>query len=305
MRKCQRPAPFPEKKLSSISTSQQEPGVEVIKNINVSPRLLLQLRKGMDTAAYLTRQGWLGSGHSLDPSGRGITKPLFVSKKFDLLGLGMQENDIHTNQWWAKGFDRALGHLNVGTDGATDHREQNALKTRLQPLERNAHGSPKRGMGSLKDGLYVRFVQGEGLRATHTADVVEQGKTNSRQNIRSTGNGDERCRRLKRLKHKSRKGEARTETFSFSRNSNSLTPKTDVYKSETSKKNLEIVKRESEIEGEQESRVRTEAALINIRSHSANVARNPATKIKFPRKTDPRRCRRGDKQAQKISSGYD
>lgn len=258
----------------------------------------------MDTAAYLTRQGWLGSGHSLDPSGHGITKPLLVSKKTDLLGLGKRKNDVHADQWWARGFDTVLSHLNVDTDGATDPREQIATKMRLQPLERNVHGSPKRRTDSLRDGLYGHFVQGEGLRGTHTAEVVEQVKTDSSQNLRVIENGDERSRRFKRLKHKKRKGETQTEKFSFSRHSNCLIPEMDVYRSETSENSLWIVKRESEIEGEQKTRFRTKAALVNARSHGAKVARNPASKTKFSRKVDPQRRRRGDKQAQKISSGY-
>ena len=40
----------------------------------------------MDASSYLKRHGWRGDGHSLDHTGRGIRKPLLVSKKVDVLG---------------------------------------------------------------------------------------------------------------------------------------------------------------------------------------------------------------------------
>ena len=42
----------------------------------------------MDANAYLRKQGWKGSGHSLDGYGRGIKKPLLITHKQDQLGLG-------------------------------------------------------------------------------------------------------------------------------------------------------------------------------------------------------------------------
>ena len=115
----------------------------------------------MDTTAYLTRQGWLGAGHSLQPGGRGIKKPLLVSKKPNVLGLGKKQHDSHADQWWARAFDSSLKSLAVDKDRAT-----------------GAHHVAVRGSGALeivqkgggkwigKAGLYGNFVRGEGLSGT-------------------------------------------------------------------------------------------------------------------------------------------
>ncbi|KAL2051449.1 hypothetical protein ABVK25_008316 [Lepraria finkii] len=62
----------------------------------------------MDTAAYLTSQGWAGHGHALHHSGRGITKPLTVTQKNNVLGIGKKKYDAHADQWWARAFDETL-----------------------------------------------------------------------------------------------------------------------------------------------------------------------------------------------------
>jgi nucleolar protein TMA23 len=66
----------------------------------------------MDSSAYLTRHGWLGDGHALHPGG--IKKPLLVSKKANVLGLGKKKNDAHADQWWARAFDSGLKNLEIG-----------------------------------------------------------------------------------------------------------------------------------------------------------------------------------------------
>jgi hypothetical protein len=45
----------------------------------------------MNAESYLRAQGWKGSGHSLDATGRGIKKPLLISHKQDQLGLGKKK----------------------------------------------------------------------------------------------------------------------------------------------------------------------------------------------------------------------
>lgn len=37
----------------------------------------------MNASQYLKNHGWQGTGHSLDGNGRGLKKPLLVSKKVD------------------------------------------------------------------------------------------------------------------------------------------------------------------------------------------------------------------------------
>lgn len=61
----------------------------------------------MNASAYLKGHGWRGDGFSLDASDRGLAKPLLVSHKLDLAGLGTKKNDF-SNQWWLTSFDKSL-----------------------------------------------------------------------------------------------------------------------------------------------------------------------------------------------------
>jgi hypothetical protein len=71
----------------------------------------------MNAEAYLRKQGWQGSGHSLDQSGRGIKKPLLIAHKNDQLGLG-KKKAAHTtdDQWWLRAFDQSLQSIGTGKD---------------------------------------------------------------------------------------------------------------------------------------------------------------------------------------------
>lgn len=242
----------------------------------------------MDTAGYLTSQGWLGSGHSLDPSGHGIEEPLLISRKSDLLGLGKRKNEVHADEWWTRDFDTTLKHLNVGTDGVTETPEKEALKTGLEPLERTVHGDLKWGLGN---GLYGHFVRGGGLSGTHAPGIVEQVNTDSCQNLRAMKNEDEASSRPKRQRHKHVKRGPFTEKNLFSRHSEYVTPRMDVCGNKTSKFNSCIVKREFEIEVEGESQLRTKPASVNTKKglHRAEVA--PKTNSKKKRKERHRRLR--------------
>lgn len=99
----------------------------------------------MDAHGLLTRQGWLGDGHSLDHTGRGIKKPLLVSKKVDVLGLGVNRHAAVSDQWWLKAFDQGLKDLGSGKE---------SLLANVQKL------------GVKRGGLYGRFVRGEGMSGT-------------------------------------------------------------------------------------------------------------------------------------------
>jgi len=67
----------------------------------------------MDAAAYLKSHGWRGKGHSLDHTGRGITKPLSITQKRDLLGVGKPKTLV-ADQWWMRAFDSSLKDLGSG-----------------------------------------------------------------------------------------------------------------------------------------------------------------------------------------------
>lgn len=99
----------------------------------------------MDAATYLKRHGWRGDGHSLDHTGRGIRKPLLVSKKVDVLGVGLNKHAAVSDQWWMRAFDQGLKDLGTGK------------KTALADVR-------EKGMNF--GGLYGRFVKGEGVPGT-------------------------------------------------------------------------------------------------------------------------------------------
>ncbi|KAH7112462.1 hypothetical protein B0J11DRAFT_542388 [Dendryphion nanum] len=98
----------------------------------------------MDANAYLKRQGWRGSGHSLDRTDRGIKKPLLIAHKQDQLGLGKKKQFVD-DQWWMRAFDESLQSIGTGKKSTLDNiREQ----------------------GVSRGGLYSFFVKGEGLVGT-------------------------------------------------------------------------------------------------------------------------------------------
>jgi hypothetical protein len=99
----------------------------------------------MDASAYLRKQGWRGDGHSLDHSNRGIKKPLLVSKKVDVLGVGLNKHTSVSDQWWLRAFDQGLKKLGTG--------EQSAL-------------SQIQKHGVYRGGLYANFIKGERLEGS-------------------------------------------------------------------------------------------------------------------------------------------
>lgn len=96
----------------------------------------------MDASAYLRKQGWRGNGHSLDDSNRGIRKPLLISKKVDVLGVGLKKHAAVSDQWWLRAFDQGLKTLGTG--------EQSVLAN-----------VQKHGVN--RGGLYARFVKGDNI----------------------------------------------------------------------------------------------------------------------------------------------
>ena len=115
----------------------------------------------MDASAYLKRHGWRGDGHSLDQRGRGIRKPLLVSRKVDVLGVGLNKHASASDQWWMRAFDQGLKSFGTGeTSTLADVRKH----------------------GLLNGGLYARFVKGDGVPGTFGADEHEttsSGETSS------------------------------------------------------------------------------------------------------------------------------
>ena len=130
----------------------------------------------MDTAAYLAKHGWLGNGHSLHPNGHGIKKPIHISEKLDLLGVGRKKHDIHADQWWARMFESTLKDLQIGErESSANHEDLSATLTR-QHFDGLLHRQPNiPGTSS----LYRNFVKGESLVGTIQVEVVNQLRTDN------------------------------------------------------------------------------------------------------------------------------
>ena len=94
----------------------------------------------MDASAYLRNQGWRGHGHSLDHTNRGIRKPLLISQKVDVLGVGLNKHAAVSDQWWLRAFDQGLKSLGTGEE------------TTLAQVKKH---------GIARGGLFGRFVKGE------------------------------------------------------------------------------------------------------------------------------------------------
>lgn len=114
----------------------------------------------MDASGYLRKHGWRGQGHSLDHTDRGIKKPLLISKKIDVLGVGLNKHAAVSDQWWLRAFDAGLKSFGTGAE------------TSLSQVHKYGHR---------RSGLYDRFVRGapipgsigESARSTQT---TSQGK---------------------------------------------------------------------------------------------------------------------------------
>jgi len=152
----------------------------------------------MDTSAYLHRHGWRGSGHSLHPTGRGISKPLLVSHKQNVLGIGKKKHDAHADQWWARAFDSSLKGLDVSRrDKDADAGVEVEVKavTDGGALDMVRRGGAK-WVG--REGLYGFFVRGQGLSGTLTPEEgVEEAVEGKKRKREGKGSREESKRRRK------------------------------------------------------------------------------------------------------------
>ncbi|KAF2719849.1 hypothetical protein K431DRAFT_201833, partial [Polychaeton citri CBS 116435] len=99
----------------------------------------------MDARSYLSSRGWKGEGHGLGSTQSGIKKPLLVSKKVDVLGVGLNKHKAVSDQWWLRAFDQGLKDFGTGKKGA------------LGQVREHGHH---------RGGLYGRFVSGGVLEGT-------------------------------------------------------------------------------------------------------------------------------------------
>ena len=127
----------------------------------------------MDTSAVLTKQGWQGDGHGLHHSGRGIIKPIRVTPKSNVLGVGRKKHDAHADQWWARAFDDTLKDLTTTKDESTGDVAAVSMGAGAQALQLAGKGGPR---WAAQRGLYSNFVRGESLEGT----FVAKGKVSAR-----------------------------------------------------------------------------------------------------------------------------
>ncbi|KAI9747463.1 MAG: hypothetical protein M1815_004173 [Lichina confinis] len=155
----------------------------------------------MDASAHLAKQGWRGSGHALDPAGRGIVKPLLVSRKRDTLGVGNTRHDL-ADQWWSRAFDASIRSLDVTGKG---------------PPERSKPGRPEPGPrpGHAARHLYSFFQRGETLKGTigdESAPRPEAQHEGSRGPEPDPKDEEDRTRRRERRKRRRKSDAPETET---------------------------------------------------------------------------------------------
>jgi nucleolar protein TMA23 len=112
----------------------------------------------MDAQAFLTAQGWRGSGHSLHATSdsKGLARPLLVAKKQDTLGLGQGPHRT-SDMWWMDALDKSLKGLDTSQPGRVVQTVADGT------LDVVARGRSRTGPAG---GLYASFVQGESLGST-------------------------------------------------------------------------------------------------------------------------------------------
>ena len=110
----------------------------------------------MDASQYLKNHGWQGSGHSLDGNGRGLKKPLLVSKKVDVLGVGLNKHAAVSDQWWLRAYDQGLQTLGTGKESALAQAQKHGVN---------------------RGGLYGRFVKGEGMPGSIGETILPSSTT--------------------------------------------------------------------------------------------------------------------------------
>jgi nucleolar protein TMA23 len=120
----------------------------------------------MDASGYLKKHGWQGSGHSLDGTGRGLKKPLLVSKKVDVLGVGLNKHAAVSDQWWLRAYDQGLATLGTGKESALAQAQKHGVN---------------------RGGLYGRFVKGEGVPGTLGQDIWPSTKTGEEKKVEVNG----------------------------------------------------------------------------------------------------------------------
>ncbi|APA09670.1 hypothetical protein SS1G_06164 [Sclerotinia sclerotiorum 1980 UF-70] len=112
----------------------------------------------MNAHALLTSQGWRGTGHSLHHSSDtiGLSRPLLVSKKDNVLGVGKKQHKT-SDMWWMNAFDASLKGLDTSKEGQIKVQKGGGLEMVVKGGSKWVGG---------KGGLYSFFVRGETVGGT-------------------------------------------------------------------------------------------------------------------------------------------
>ncbi|RMZ76356.1 hypothetical protein DV738_g4969, partial [Chaetothyriales sp. CBS 135597] len=148
----------------------------------------------MDAQSHLMALGWAGPGHPLHPSAykqkghrglaydpnaihtsNGLIKPLLASRKDNNLGLGRRAHEPQQgNDWWLKGFEKALGDI-----GKSESERTSGVSTPVngtdddESLEEKAAAEFK----AVASYFEVRETEEEERRKRGTAAQKQQAKT--------------------------------------------------------------------------------------------------------------------------------
>ncbi|KAI6812095.1 hypothetical protein KC340_g17079 [Hortaea werneckii] len=233
----------------------------------------------MDSAGYLKRHGWRGDGHSLDKTDRGIKKPLLVSKKVDVLGVGLNKHAAVSDQWWLRAFDQGLKDFGTGKESTLANVQKHGVN---------------------RGGLYGRFVKGEGMKGTigteepktvddmgSNGDVAALPKTPTGkiEGVQAAGDGS----------GKKRKREGKADEQSAKRKRSSADDgdgkKGDKYERKKAKREAKAAGKESSSETKEERRARKEKR--SAEKEDSTTAKNARQDEKAERK----RWRRAEKSS--------
>ncbi|TVY92085.1 hypothetical protein LAWI1_G000661 [Lachnellula willkommii] len=141
----------------------------------------------MNAHALLTSQGWRGTGHSLHPTNdkTGLSRPLLVSRKDNVLGVGKKQHKT-SDMWWMNAFDSSLKGLDTSKQG-----------TVVQTVTSGGLDMVAKGGGKFvgKKGLYSSFVRGECLSGTLGEEGTPESSGASTPDVRVGDAERERKRR--------------------------------------------------------------------------------------------------------------
>ncbi|PSR81385.1 hypothetical protein BD289DRAFT_372715 [Coniella lustricola] len=164
----------------------------------------------MDAHALLTSQGWRGTGHSLHKSDDriGLAKPILVSRKNNVLGVG-RKSHVTSDQWWLNALDEQLKNLDTsGKTSIVQNKTAGNKATKLDALL--THGA---GKYSGANGLYSFFVSGGLLQGTLIKHDEEGSNTEATTTpeaeeavpVRKESKEERRARREEKRKRKAAK----------------------------------------------------------------------------------------------------